>query len=141
MGSCVYALTMIDDYSRMKFIYFLQTKDEATTTFKVFSAMVKRQKGIDIKSIRVDGGGEFINKDMESFCAQEGIFIEVTMPDAHQQHGVIERTNRSIFDMGRTLLSDGRLPKNMWAEATTTAVYILNRLCSRVLWWKSPYNL
>ena len=41
IGKNFYFLTFIDDYSRMCWIYFLKTKDEAFTYFKEFKNNVK----------------------------------------------------------------------------------------------------
>ena len=43
--------------------------------------------------------------------------------------------------MARTMLCDNNLPKYFWAEAVSTACYILNRVFIRPILKKTPYEL
>ncbi|KAH9802698.1 hypothetical protein KPL71_001497 [Citrus sinensis] len=58
-----------------------------------------------------------------------------------QQNGVVERKNRSIQEMARTMLNENSLPKYFWAEAVNTACYVLNRVLIRPNLNKTPYEL
>ncbi|KAH9697863.1 hypothetical protein KPL71_023789 [Citrus sinensis] len=58
-----------------------------------------------------------------------------------QQNGVVERKNRSIQEMARTMLNENALPKYFWAEAFNTACYVLNRVLIRLHLNKTPYEL
>ena len=40
------------------------------------------------------------------------------------QNGVVERMNRTIVEMGRTMLAASGLPRSFWALAMDTAVYM-----------------
>lgn len=53
--------------------------------------------------------------------------MENTASYTPQQNGRAERENRTIFECARTILRAKELPKNLWAEAVSTAVYVLNR--------------
>lgn len=44
-----------------------------------------------------------------------------------QQNGVSERLKRTIMDKVRSMLSETSLGSEFWAEATSTAVYLINR--------------
>ncbi|GJZ76440.1 ribonuclease H-like domain-containing protein [Tanacetum coccineum] len=44
-----------------------------------------------------------------------------------QQNGVIERKNRTLIEAARNMLADSFLPNTFWAEAVSTACYVLNR--------------
>ena len=77
--------------------------------------------------MRSDHGGEFENKEFEMFCDEYGIEHNFSAPRTPQQNGVVERKNRSLEEIARTLLNDTLLPKYFWAEAVNTACYILNR--------------
>ena len=49
-----------------------------------------------------------------------------------------ERKNRSIVGAARAILHDQSLPFFLWAEACSTAVYVLNRSPHRALGSKTP---
>ena len=62
INGCSYFLTVIDDCSRYCWIYFMKQKSEFFETFKVFKAMVENSFNKKIKSIRSNGGGEYIKR-------------------------------------------------------------------------------
>lgn len=49
-----------------------------------------------------------------------------------------ERANRTIVEMARTMMLDAGLKKNYWAEAVSTAVYVLNRCPTKAIPDKTP---
>ncbi|KAK2426495.1 hypothetical protein QL285_025158 [Trifolium repens] len=51
-----------------------------------------------------------------------------------------ERKNRTIMEMARCLLHEKELPKKFWAEAANTAVFLLNRLPTKALQKKTPFE-
>lgn len=62
IGGSRYFLVLQDDFTRMTFTYFLKTKEEAFDCFKEFKNFVENQKGVKIKTLRTDNGGEFCSK-------------------------------------------------------------------------------
>ena len=56
------------------------------------------------------------------------------------QNGVAERRNRTLKDIVRSMINQSSLPESLWGEALKTAVYILNRVPSKVV-VKTPYEL
>ncbi len=49
-----YFMTLIDDYSRMVWVYFLKTKDEAFSTFVKWKTMIQKQTEKKVKRLRTD---------------------------------------------------------------------------------------
>lgn len=123
-----YILTLIDDYSRFCFVYFLKHKSEAIDRIKEFVALVKNNFQKNMKRFRSDRGGEFISKSMKEFFSSEGIIHEKSVPGCPQQNGIAERKNRYLVEMARCLLFQSNLDKKYWAEAVNTANFIENRL-------------
>ena len=82
-------------------IYFLKTKDEVFERFKEFKALVENSTEKKIKKLKSDNGGEYIDKDFTSFCAEEGIKREWTAPYNPEQNGVAERKNKTIVEVAR----------------------------------------
>jgi transposase InsO family protein len=84
--------------------------------------------GLRIKKIRNDNGMEFKNSQIEGFLEDEGIKHEFSSPYTPQQNGVVERENRTLLDMARTMLDEYKTPDRFWVEAINTACYSINRL-------------
>ncbi|XP_070056601.1 uncharacterized protein [Nicotiana tomentosiformis] len=57
------------------------------------------------------------------------------------QNGVVERKNRTLDEMARTVLLSSKLPHSFWTEDVNTACYIINRCMTRPLIEKTPYEL
>ena len=86
-----------------------------------------------MQKIRSNNGKEYTNEIFDKFYVEAGIEHQLTTPYTPQQNGVSERKNRSIMEMTRCMLHEKELPKKLWAEAANTAVFLLNRLPTRVL--------
>jgi hypothetical protein len=138
LGENRYFLLFIDDYSRKTWVYFLKQKSEALSTFKRFKVLVEKQSEFKIKSMRSDRGGEFTSKEFKKFCDKNGIRRPLTIPYSPQQNGIVERKNRTILNMARSMLKSKNLPKEFWAEAVDCAVYLSNRCPSRSVGNKTP---
>lgn len=119
--------------------YLLKTKDEAFEAFKKFKQQVETAE-IRIKSFHTDRGGEFCSQQFISYCEQSGIYRQFTAPYTPQQNGVVERRNRTIVAMVRSMLKTMNLPSFLWGEALRHSVYILNRLPTRALTEMTPYE-
>jgi hypothetical protein len=71
--------------------------------------------------------GYFIeNSQIEGFLEEEGIKHEFSSPYTPQQNGVVERKNRTLLDMTRTMLDEYKTPDRFWEEAINTACYSIN---------------
>jgi len=77
---------------------------------------------------------------LDNFCEKHGIKRELTVRRTPQQNGVAERKNRTIVEMARSMLQNKSLPKQFWAEAVNTAVYILNRSPTKAILNTTPYE-
>jgi len=54
---------------------------------------------------------------------------------------VVERKNRSLEELARTILNDSALPKCFWADVVSTACYVMNHVIIRLILKKTPYEL
>uniref|UniRef100_A0AAV1VJJ4 Integrase catalytic domain-containing protein n=1 Tax=Peronospora matthiolae TaxID=2874970 RepID=A0AAV1VJJ4_9STRA len=64
---------------------------------------------------------------MTKICMLNGIVHQRTVPYSPQQNGVAERMNRTIMERSRSMLYYKGVPMEWWAEAVSTAVYLINR--------------
>jgi hypothetical protein len=135
-----YLITLRDVASGYSFVDVLKTKDEANAVLMRVIPILEKQAGCQVKILRSDNGGEFANKALGTFLAERGIIAERSLPYHHYQNGVIERFNRTVADMGRTVLSDSKLPKSFWGFAFIWATHILNRMPNKTSGDKTPYE-
>lgn len=138
LGRCQYFISFIDDFTRKVWVYFLHTKDEAFSKFVEWSSLVENLSDKKIKTLRTDNGLEYCNKQFNEYCEAKGIQRHRTCAYTPQQNGVAERMNRTIMEKVRCMLSDSGLPKKFWAEATHTAVIIINKTPSSALNFEAP---
>ena len=141
IGGRVYCFVIVDDYSRFTWIFFFNHKSEAFHTFVSYRKKVQNEKGYTITSIRSDRGGEFSCEPFESYCEEHGILHIFSTPRTPQQNGVVERKNRTLPKMARTMLNKNRLPKYFWAEAVNTACYVVNMAHILSILKITPYEL
>lgn len=127
IGGHKYFLSIIDDYSKRVEFLPISNKSQVFLKFKEFAAWAENQIGRKIKNIRSDNSTEFINKHFQSYCRDNGINQQTSVPYTPQQNGVAERYNRTILDRIRCMLFDADLPKKFWGEAGNTAVFLINR--------------
>ncbi|GJW32876.1 retrovirus-related pol polyprotein from transposon TNT 1-94 [Tanacetum coccineum] len=121
---------------------FLKDKTEAFDQFEIFSRKIQNQLGCSIVSIRIDHGREFDNEvQFGEFCNANDITHNFLAPRTPQSNGVIERKNRTLQEMSRTMLNEQSLPKKFWCNAVDTSTYILNRILIRAILGKTPYEL
>ena len=136
-----YFMLVIDDYSRLTWVAFLIEKSEAFAKFKTFKALTENQTGRKVKEIKSDRGGEFSSKQFKEFCDEHGIKKEYTIAGTPQQNGVVERQNRTVQQMARSMTKDKNISQGFWVEAIHTAVHILNKAHLRPNSDKTPYHL
>ncbi|GJX13080.1 putative ribonuclease H-like domain-containing protein, partial [Tanacetum coccineum] len=136
-----YCLVIIDDFSRFSWVFFLKTKDETSGILKDFIRKIENQLNQNVKTIRCDNGTEFKNRYIIKFCGSKGIKREYSNTRTPQQNGVAERKNMTLIEAARTMLADLFLPNTFWAEAFSTACYVLNRVLVTKPQNKTPYEL
>ncbi|KAL5768311.1 hypothetical protein ACOSQ2_015094 [Xanthoceras sorbifolium] len=137
-GGARYLLTFIDDFSRKVWVFFLKNKNDVFDTFKSWKTLIEKQTGKQIKRLRTDNGLEFCSGDFNRFCEDEGIVRHRTVVKTPQQNGVAERMNRTLLERARCMLSNAGLSKDFWAEAISTACFLVNRSPSTAIEFKTP---
>ncbi|GJY42005.1 zinc finger, CCHC-type containing protein [Tanacetum coccineum] len=93
-----------------------------------------------LRMLRTDRGGEFTSNEFTKYCKENGIARQLTAPYSPQQNGVVERRNRTVLSTTRSMIKAMKLPLTFWAEAVKHAIYILNRVPTRALVDKTPYE-
>ena len=75
------------------------------------------------------------------YCDEVGIKHEVSATYTPQQNGVVERKNRTLIIVARTMLDEYNTPEALWVEAINTTCYASNHLFLQKFLGKTPYEL
>ncbi|CAL2242564.1 unnamed protein product [Prunus armeniaca] len=111
-----YFMLLIDDCTRMVWVYFLRYKSDALNCFQKFKTMVELQSGFRVTCLRSDRGGEFTSCEFNKLCEEEeSIQRQLSMAYTPQQNGVVERKNRTVVEMEKAMLHEKGLPYYLWA--------------------------
>ena len=139
-GGHSYFITFKDDHSSFRFVFFMTTRSEALSKFKILYKLAKKETGHSLSKLRTDNGQEFISKDFQDFIQLKGIRHELTAPYTPEQNFMVERDNRMVVKSARSMLHHYSMPLPFWGEAINTSVYILNRVSSCTLHGDTPYT-
>lgn len=140
IGGGKYFQLLVDDFSRWSWVYMLSGNFEALDAFKRFKTTIEESSGLEIKTLHTDRGGEFTSQSFGKFCDENGITRHLTAPYSPQQNGDVERRNRTVMEMARSLLKGENVSGEFWGEAVRHAVYLLNRLPTKSLPDVTPYE-
>jgi hypothetical protein len=138
VGRHDYYVSFIDDFSKFTWIYLLRHKSDVFSCFIDFQTMVERQFNHKILAVQSNWGGEY--QSLNTFFKHLGIAHHVSRPHAHQQNGSAEHKQRHIVKVGLSLLAHASMPLKYWDEAFLTAVFLINRLPSRVIDNETPFQ-
>ncbi|CAH1412986.1 unnamed protein product [Lactuca virosa] len=81
------------DYSRYGYVYLIKHKSETFERLKEFKQEVENQLDRNIKMLRSDRGGEYVNTEFLDYLKECGIVSQLTPPRTPQLNGVAERRN------------------------------------------------
>ncbi|GJR64748.1 retrovirus-related pol polyprotein from transposon TNT 1-94 [Tanacetum coccineum] len=91
--------------------------------------------------IKIDNGTEFVNQTLREYYEKVGISHETFVARSPQQNGVVERHNRALIEVARTMLIYEKASLFLWAEAVATACYTQNCSIIRLRHGKTSYEL
>lgn len=125
-GSNVMAV-FVDDYSGMVFVKPMKSKADILNS--VQDVITKASaSGHKVKRIRSDNAKEFKSKAFAQIVRKHNITQEFSTEYCPEQNGRVERQNRTIVEMARTMLAAAELPLSLWGETSNTAALIRNLL-------------
>jgi len=151
-----YFLTIVDDYSRCTWLYLMQHKSETFTMLVHFFNQINHQFNIKIdqinssngdiflpqlQTVRSDNGSEFLSKQMQTWFHDHDIIHQRSCVATPQQNGVVERKHRHLLNVARALRFQANIPLSFWGECVLTATYLINKLPTPILKFKSPHQV
>nr|GFC49631.1 retrovirus-related Pol polyprotein from transposon TNT 1-94 [Tanacetum cinerariifolium] len=78
---------------------------------------------------------------LRDYYEEVGISHETSVAFSPQQNGVVERRNRTLIEVARTILIYAQAPLFLWAMVVATACFTQNRSIIRLRHGKTPYEL
>ncbi|RVW25707.1 Retrovirus-related Pol polyprotein from transposon RE1 [Vitis vinifera] len=106
---------------------------EVFSHFCAFSAEIKTQYDVSVKILRSDNGKEYVSNSFQNYMSHNGILHQTSCVDTPSQNGVAERKNRHLLETARALMFQMKVPKQFWADAVSTACFLINRMPTVVL--------
>jgi hypothetical protein len=120
IGGNKYGFVIVDDFTRYIWVAFLVDKSDVYDTFKLFIKKVQNEFETTIKKVRSDNGSEFKNTRVDDLSDELGIKHQFSAKYTPQSNGLVERKNRTLIDMVRSMLSEYNVNHSFWAEAINT---------------------
>jgi transposase InsO family protein len=103
-------------------VFFLEDKGEMFVFVQELVLRLRNERHENvIRAIRSDNGSEFRSSHFETFCNDLDLEHQFSSLYTPPQNGVVERKNRTLCEMARTMLDEHRTSRRFWAEAVNTA--------------------
>ena len=137
IGGAIYILVTVDAFTRFLHVMPMRRKDQVASLLAQLFERVrvqeirKHQNGV--RRLHTDKGGEFMSRDLESFCAWRGIVHTFSDTAAHQSNGVAERRIGQLTTGICACLLRSCLPYHLWKEAAMHVAHAKNLLPTQTL--------
>lgn len=129
-NGCEYALCVIDAYSGYAIVTPVKSKDLICAALKASIERFQMLSHSKVVELRTDNGTEFCNADVTEYLSDKCINISHSNPYTPQQVGMVERFNRTVLEICRSLLAQSQRSITLWPEALRSAAHLYNRRCS-----------
>lgn len=123
----IYFLSIIDDYSRMTWIFLMKHKSDAFGKFKEWKTLVENQTEKKVKRLHTYNGLKFCSSEFDEFYKNQGIARHHTVRGTPHQNGVAEQMNQTLLSKARCMLSNASLARRFREDAVSMACYLVNR--------------
>jgi len=118
-----YYIIFVDGCGRFTSLDFTKLKEQAIQSVKNYVTHLKTL-GRKLKALCFDWGKEFINEDLQNWCAEQGLEIQTTAPYSPAQNGIAECMNRMLVELARAMINAHELPEFLWELAIAHAAYL-----------------
>lgn len=136
-----YFVTFIDEASGRLAVSLLHGKGDVFENFVAYRQRAEKETGKEIKLLRTDGEGEYMNARFNTYLREAGIVKVTTPPYTPAQNGLAERANRTLIEAARCKLLDAGLGNESWGYAVLATAHIVNRMPSRVHANNTPFEI
>lgn len=119
-----YFLTVVDDCTRVTWIYLLRNKSDVSTVFPLFLTHVKTQYNSSIKCIRFDSAPELAFSHM---IEEHSIVHQFSYAYTPQHNFVVERKHQHLINVARALMFQSNIHISYWSDCVYAVVFLINR--------------
>jgi hypothetical protein len=119
-------MVIIDDHGRFVMCKPLKRKSDAPDWI---IEMIKRYQvytGKILERLHTDGGGEFLNKVLKKFLADNGTELTTTTPNSPELNSIVEKMNGTLSTRTACMLHHAGAPQELFPYAFTYAAHIQN---------------
>jgi len=131
-------VSFVDDHTRLTWLFLMKEKSKVSQIFQNFHAMIQTQFQTKIQILKTDNAKEYFNSSLNTYCLNQGIIHVSYYVNTSQQNRVAEMKNIHLLEVVRSLTLSTHVPKQLWGEAVLTTTYLINRMPSRVLNFRTP---
>jgi len=134
-----YFLVSVDTHTKYVWATAFSTRDEVQGIITKWMARVHTETSRRINTIITDGAGEFVDKRLEEWVEEQGVFIGRSAPHTPQQNGAAENRVRTLKEGIKVMLEKSGLSYQYWTYALSHLVSSLN--CQvHAGQWSTPFE-
>ncbi len=130
-----YFFTFTDDYTRITETYTAKRKSKWFKYLKAYYNLARTRTKLDRPTERLqsDYGSELQSRKMDKWLTYQGIIFEPSAPYSQEENGVSKRTGRTIMEMVRATILEGRMEDTLWPEVVLAMTHVKNLRPTRAL--------
>eukprot|EP00924_Labyrinthula_sp_SR-Ha-C_P011818 augustus_masked-scaffold_88-processed-gene-0.52-mRNA-1 protein AED:1.00 eAED:1.00 QI:0/0/0/0/1/1/2/0/550 len=141
-GGFRFMLTLVDDYTKYKWTFFICKKSQVTEVIKAWLKRMNNLTSRKLINFKTDQGNKFVNSSLKEELENLGVVHDVSPKHHPSMNGAVERWNRTLQDGYKVLLIDSGLTADYWPYAAKCFTYLHNKQFSRVSpEAKTPFEL
>src|SRR5258708_7873267 len=100
LGKNHYFCLLVDDKTRYLWFLPCAKKSDFTAWFTCLDALFANHYHSHTRILHTDQGGEYVNETLESYCTENSIDVELTIPHTPEQNWGTEHSNQRVLDKG-----------------------------------------
>jgi hypothetical protein len=136
-----YGLTITEGFAKWRWFSRHTNKDDVPAAIVNIIRNAQTQMGCKVKRLHADGGTEFVNHTLKSFCRTEGIELRYPPARTQQLNGIAESAVRWTKDTMRVMMTQSGMPTRFWHRAAAHTTYLWNRtMVSELTGGITPYE-